>query len=203
MGKASPYQAGHARWGLSPRSFRTEPGPSQRGLHAARNVQQPGSWDWPTLPPSRLACLWVALWKESALAPSRAQPEPGTRGRVGGKSAEGYTPAKVDVQGCTVARGLTRIHVRKRIAHSSEPSQFADQKTLGNSSFRGFSLFGSANQLIQIKAQETLSASRKASPGRNTRQVEEMPPPDRQGKHMEAMKRDSPLRPLERLRKLT
>lgn len=30
------------------------------------------------------------------------QLEPGTGGRVGVKSAEGYTPAMVDVQSCTV-----------------------------------------------------------------------------------------------------
>jgi len=41
----------------------------------------------------------------------------GNPGQVGGKSAEGYTLAKIDVQGCTDARGVDKIAARPRINH--------------------------------------------------------------------------------------
>jgi len=42
----------------------------------------------------------------------------GNPGQVGGKSAEGYTLAKIDVQGCTDARGVGKIAVGRELTIS-------------------------------------------------------------------------------------
>lgn len=100
-GKASPYPRG-ARVGAFPAAA-IDHQPSvgrfggQKLLGSSDRLR---SWVQPHSSPVAASWPLGGALKESRCSAYGAQGQPGTVGRVGVKSVEGYTPAMVDVQPC-------------------------------------------------------------------------------------------------------
>ena len=137
---------------LSPRYCRTEPGPSHRGQEGQ---QEPFAAAFVVLPyPSPGRGITASRWRfgmVSRCSAYGAQGQPGTVGREGDKSVEAVPRPWLTFNLAQMHRGMDKIGPRS--AGYPFPRVFsisAAQKALSNSTYWGFSLFGTANPISRL-----------------------------------------------------